>query len=82
MILRFAIPEDAIASESFNGTPGAGTGFMWPHSCSENQREPRAVPNSWEVVSMNLIVWLPAMFFLGLVSMGLCYAFIGACEKI
>lgn len=31
---------------------------------------------------MNLVVWLPAMFLLGLVSMGLCYAFIGACEKI
>ena len=31
---------------------------------------------------MNLVIWLPAMFLLGLVSMGLCYAFIGACEKI
>jgi hypothetical protein len=31
---------------------------------------------------MNLVVWLPAMFVLGLVVMGLCYAFIGACEKI
>jgi hypothetical protein len=31
---------------------------------------------------MNLALWLPGMFVLGLVSMGLCYAFIGACEKI
>ena len=31
---------------------------------------------------MNLVIWLPAMFLLGLVSMGLSYAFVGACEKI
>jgi hypothetical protein len=31
---------------------------------------------------MNLIVWLPAMFALGLVAMAFCYAFINACEKI
>ena len=31
---------------------------------------------------MNIIVWLPAMFALGLVAMWLCYAFINACEKI
>jgi len=31
---------------------------------------------------MNLFVWLPAMFLLGLVTMGLSYAFISACEKI
>jgi hypothetical protein len=31
---------------------------------------------------MNPIVWLPAMFLLGLVSMGLCIAFVTACEKI
>ena len=31
---------------------------------------------------MTLAVWLPAMFVLGLVVMGLCYAFIDACEKI
>jgi hypothetical protein len=32
--------------------------------------------------SMNLVVWLPAMFALGLVSLGVCYAFIFACEDI
>jgi hypothetical protein len=31
---------------------------------------------------MNLEIWLPAMFVLGLAAMGLCYAFLGACEKI
>ena len=31
---------------------------------------------------MNLFIWLPAMFLLGLMSIGLCYAFIGACEKV
>ena len=31
---------------------------------------------------MNLVVWLPAMLALGLVSLGVCYAFIFACEDI
>jgi hypothetical protein len=31
---------------------------------------------------MNLATWLPGMFLLGLVAMGLCIAFVGACEKI
>jgi hypothetical protein len=31
---------------------------------------------------MNLGIWLPAMFLLGLTVMGLCYAFLIACEKI
>jgi hypothetical protein len=31
---------------------------------------------------MNLEIWLPAMFLLGLVVMGLCYAFLAGCEKI
>ncbi len=31
---------------------------------------------------MNLVIWLPAFFGLGVVSMILCYAFISACEKI
>jgi hypothetical protein len=32
--------------------------------------------------SMNLVVWLPAMFALGLAGLGLCYAFVFACEVI
>lgn len=32
--------------------------------------------------SMNLAIWLPAMFFLGIAAMTLCYLFIVACEKI
>jgi hypothetical protein len=35
-----------------------------------------------EEPKMNLAFWLPAMFFLGLASMGLCYLFLEACEKI
>lgn len=35
-----------------------------------------------EVGFMNLFIWLPAMFGLGLVSMLAFYAFIDACEKI
>jgi len=31
---------------------------------------------------MDLAIWLPAFFGLGVVSMGLCYAFITACERI
>jgi hypothetical protein len=31
---------------------------------------------------MNLVVWLPAMFALGLGVMGLCYGFLHACERI
>ncbi len=31
---------------------------------------------------MNLVIWLPAFFGLGVVSMALCYAFITTCEKI
>jgi hypothetical protein len=31
---------------------------------------------------MNLIVWLPLMFGLGLVSMVLCLLFINACGRI
>jgi hypothetical protein len=31
---------------------------------------------------MNLAIWLPAMFVLGIVMMGLCLLFLKACEKI
>ena len=41
-----------------------------------------ALPHCQEVVLMNLVVWLPAMFLLGLGGMVLCYAFIEACDKI
>jgi hypothetical protein len=32
--------------------------------------------------SMNLVVWLPSMFLLGLGSMGLFLAFVTACDRI
>jgi hypothetical protein len=31
---------------------------------------------------MNLAIWLPATFLLGLMGLGLCYVFLLACEKI
>ena len=31
---------------------------------------------------MDLTIWLPAMFVLGMVTMALCYAFLIACENI
>ena len=31
---------------------------------------------------MNLEIWLPSMFVLGMVSMGLCLLFLKACEHI
>lgn len=31
---------------------------------------------------MNLATWLPGLFFLGIVLMGLCFLFVDACEKI
>jgi len=31
---------------------------------------------------MNLEIWLPLTFGLGLVSMGLCFLFFYACQKI
>ena len=31
---------------------------------------------------MDLTTWLPGMFVLGLVAMGLCYVFLVGCENI
>ena len=31
---------------------------------------------------MDLYFWIPAMFFLGLALMGICFLFMKACEKI
>ena len=31
---------------------------------------------------MNLVIWLPAMFVLGLAAMGICLAFVSGCEVI
>jgi hypothetical protein len=35
-----------------------------------------------EVDVMNLLVWLPAMFVLGLAALGVCLVFVTACERI
>jgi hypothetical protein len=39
-------------------------------------------PSYGGVSQMDLTIWLPAMFTLGLGVMGLCYAFLIACENI
>ncbi len=31
---------------------------------------------------MDLTIWIPAMLLLGLVTMGLMFAFVAACEKV
>ena len=31
---------------------------------------------------MNLVIWLPALFLLGLATMGLLFAFASGCEKV
>jgi hypothetical protein len=31
---------------------------------------------------MNLWVWLPGLFLLGLVTFGLLFAFLGGCERV
>jgi hypothetical protein len=31
---------------------------------------------------MDLTIWLPALFFLGIVTLGLLTAFVSACDKV
>lgn len=31
---------------------------------------------------MNLAIWLPALFLLGLVTLGVLFAFVKACERV
>ena len=40
------------------------------------------IPQHLKERTMNLAVWWPALFALGLVSLGACYAFVFACENI
>jgi hypothetical protein len=35
-----------------------------------------------EEEKMNVAIWLPATLAMGLAGLGLCFAFISACEKI
>jgi hypothetical protein len=35
----------------------------------------------WED-DMNLAIWLPAVFLLGLATLGLMFAFVSGCEKV
>jgi hypothetical protein len=38
--------------------------------------------SSMDLTPWNLQIWLPAFFVLGLVAMGLLFAFIAGCEKV
>jgi hypothetical protein len=40
------------------------------------------IVQSRNIIVMQLEIWLPAMFLLGLVSMGGCFLFMKACEVI
>jgi hypothetical protein len=65
--------------------PGAATGKPAELRRLARRLHPLAREQSiknQEDASMDLVVWLPAMFLLGLVSMIACYTFIGACEKV
>jgi hypothetical protein len=31
---------------------------------------------------MDLMIWLPAMFLLGMATLGMLTAFVGACDKV
>jgi hypothetical protein len=40
---------------------------------------------SWrdlELVEMNLLIWLPALFLVGVAAMGLVFAFAAGCERV
>jgi hypothetical protein len=40
-------------------------------------------PNQpWKGAIMELAVWLPALFLLGLGTMGVLFAFVSGCEKV
>ena len=56
--------------------------FRLGGACGSSGGMVPAFTRNQEVGFMNLFIWLPAMFGLGLVTMIACYAFIGACEKI
>jgi hypothetical protein len=52
---------------------------------------PRASPNDSlfpksaaiaEWCDMNLVIWLPALFLLGVAAMGLVFAFAAGCERV
>jgi hypothetical protein len=60
-----------VSRTSLYGTLDAGR-------VSEGQR----LGSPKEERGMDLGIWLPAMFLLGLVAMGLCYAFLIGCENI
>ena len=69
------------------GRPGATQrAFLWTlRGVGRRRHVPCIGKAAWsprgECV-MNLYVWLPAMFALGLLTLGLMFAFVAACEKV
>jgi hypothetical protein len=44
--------------------------------------ENRAHARTYCGVNMDLYIWMPGVFLLGLVTLGLMFAFIKACERV
>jgi hypothetical protein len=57
---------------------------LWPalRSGTELAKAPAPTFIAKEVPKMDLWIWLPAMAVLGLVTLGLIFAFVVACDKV
>lgn len=75
---RQAASRRATPYRKHGGTPAATAPSL---ACRLQHHRARTEGNQ-EDTFMDLVVWLPGMFLLGLVSMIGCYVFISACEKI
>jgi hypothetical protein len=74
--LRFQGPARTLSLSSSAGPVVQGTAgrFRWRHFRRRGSEKGLAL--------MNLVIWLPVMFVLGLAAMGICLAFVSACEVI
>jgi hypothetical protein len=57
------------------------------HAEADAVHRPReiAIRARWqdtELFEMNLLVWLPALFLLGVAALGLVFAFAAGCERV
>ena len=59
------------SARCFRAREGGGTALAFPETSS-----PRGE------CAMNLYIWLPALFALGLLTLGLMFVFVGACERV
>ena len=74
--LHFQGPTRASSVSSSVGPVVQGTAgrYRWRHF--------RRAGSEKGLALMNLVIWLPAMFVLGLAALGICLAFVPACEVI